>query len=35
MAQKIVTGVGDGAFPLTGVQVKGGLGPIGPDMEKL
>ena len=30
-----VSGVGDGASPLTGVQVEGGFAPTGPGMEKL
>ena len=30
-----VGSVGDGASPLTGVQVEGGLSPTGPGMEKL
>ena len=30
-----VGSVGDGASPLTGVQVEGGFAPTGPGMEKL
>ena len=30
-----VGSVGDGASPLTGVQVEGGFAPTGPSMEKL